>query len=190
MAQLAPADHPDLAAPARAYLGVERSVSGRRWVDRLDPATHQTALAIAQRADLPELVARVAAGRGAGPDEIGRFLDPSLRDLMPDPSLLAGMDAATERLASAVRRREQIAIFGDYDVDGATSSALLARFLNWNGLRPAIHIPDRITEGYGPNEDAISRLAAAGATLLVTVDCGSTSPRHSRTPRNSAWTSW
>lgn len=162
-------------AGPRAVLGVERSVGGQRWVDRLDRAAHQSALAIAQQNDIPEIVARVVAGRGIGLDEVAAYLDPSLRDLMPDPSQLAGMDAAAARLADAVDTKEPIAIFGDYDVDGATSAALLARFLRHNGLDPAIHIPDRITEGYGPNEPAIAALAKAGAKLLVTVDCGSTS---------------
>jgi len=159
----------------RIVLNVRRSVSDRHWVDRLDKAAHQTALAIGQQHDVPEIVAQVAAGRGIGPDDIASYLDPSVRDLMPDPSALVGMDAAAERLADAVQAREPVAIFGDYDVDGATSAALLARFLIANGIEPQIHIPDRITEGYGPNEQAISALKAAGASLLVTVDCGSTS---------------
>ena len=174
MGSARPVAIPD-ASGARTVLGVERSVTGNRWVDRLDRAAHNAALAIAQQNDIPEIVARVVAGRGVGPDEVAGYLDPSLRDLMPDPSQLAGMDAAAERLADAVEAGEAVAIFGDYDVDGATSAALLARFLRHNGLDPAIHIPDRITEGYGPNEPAIKALAEAGARLLVTVDCGSTS---------------
>lgn len=159
----------------RSFLGVERSATGRRWIDRLDATAHHTAAALAQRHDLPDMLARVAAGRGVGLDDIAIFLDPSLKALMPDPSSLAGMDAAADRLAQAVRARERIAIFGDYDVDGATSAALLTRFLRWNGVDPLIHIPDRIVEGYGPNPDAISALAENGARLLVTVDCGATS---------------
>lgn len=160
---------------ARALLGVERSVCGRRWVDRLERTGHQAALAMAQHHDLPELLARVVAGRGVLAEDAPGYLDPSLRDLMPDPSRLAGMDAAADRLARAVRSGEPIAIFGDYDVDGATSAALLARFLRFHGVDPSIHIPDRILEGYGPNNEAITALARAGARLLVTVDCGSTS---------------
>ena len=94
---------------------------------------------------------------------------------MPDPDTLAGMPAAAARLADAVERGETVAIFGDYDVDGATSAATLARFLRHGGLEPLIHIPDRMFEGYGPNVEAVRALAERGATLLVTVDCGTTS---------------
>ncbi len=103
------------------------------------------------------------------------FLDPTVRALMPDPNVLADMPAAAARIADAIGRGETVAIFGDYDVDGATSAATLARFLRHAGLRPLIHIPDRIFEGYGPNVDAVRALAAQGATLLVTVDCGTAS---------------
>ncbi len=159
----------------RVVLGVDKSVTGRRWVDRLDQGARQRALAIAQQTDIPEILARVVAGRGIGADAAQAYLDPSLRDLLPDPSGLAGMEAAAERLADAIQAGETIAIFGDYDVDGATSAALLARFLRFCGIDPLIHIPDRIVEGYGPNDAAIASLAEAGASLLVTVDCGSTS---------------
>src|SRR5206468_8583270 len=108
-------------------------------------------------------------------DDVEVFLDPSIRRLMPDPHVLADMAAAAERIADAMLRGEKVAIFGDYDVDGATATALLARFLRFGGNEPLIHIPDRIFEGYGPNVDAIRALAERGATLLVTVDCGTTS---------------
>jgi single-stranded-DNA-specific exonuclease len=98
-----------------------------------------------------------------------------VRDLMPDPSVLAGMAEAAARLADAVQRGECVAIFGDYDVDGATSAATLARYLRHCGLQPLIHIPDRLFEGYGPNVEAVRALAGRGATLLVTVDCGTVS---------------
>ncbi|MEJ8573749.1 single-stranded-DNA-specific exonuclease RecJ [Microbaculum marinum] len=168
-------DPGDTGGDLRTVLGVERSVCGNRWVDRLDRAAHQSALAIAQQNDIPEIVARVVAGRGVLPEQVSEYLDPSVRTLMPDPSRLTDMDAAAARIADAVQSGEKVAIFGDYDVDGATSAALLARFLRFNGIDPAIHIPDRIIEGYGPNEQAIAALADAGASLLVTVDCGSTS---------------
>ncbi len=164
-----------LEASERAFLNVDCSVTGRRWAGRLDRGGHQTALAIAQRYEVPDLVARVAVGRGVGPDAFSDHLDPSLKALMPDPASLSGMGEAAGRLASAIRDGEQVAIFGDYDVDGATSAALLARFLRHHGLEPRIHIPDRITEGYGPNSEALAALRAEGATLLVTVDCGSAS---------------
>ena len=124
---------------------------------------------------MPDLLARILAGRGIALDGIVDFLEPSLKRLMPDPYTLTVMELAAQRLADAITRNEQIAIFGDYDVDGATSSALLARFLRQCGLDPLVHIPDRIFEGYGPNIDAIRSLAERGATLLVTVDCGTTS---------------
>ena len=122
------------------------------------------------------LLARVLAGRGVSVAAAPGFLDPKLRDLLPEPFSLLDMEAAALRLADAIQAREQIAIFGDYDVDGACSSALLAEFLIAAGApKPFIHIPDRITEGYGPNVEAIEALAGRGATLLVTVDCGTVS---------------
>jgi single-stranded-DNA-specific exonuclease len=159
----------------RAFLGVEGSVTGRRWTERVDPAASLVATAMAQRHEIPELVARVLAGRGVPIDDAADFLDPSLRRLMPDPSVLTDMDAAAARIADAVMAGEPVAIFGDYDVDGATSSALLARFLRHQGVETRIYIPDRIFEGYGPNPDAIRTLVEEGAELIVTVDCGSTS---------------
>ncbi|MGL4242966.1 MAG: single-stranded-DNA-specific exonuclease RecJ [Beijerinckiaceae bacterium] len=155
-----------------AFLSVTRSLTGRRWADRLDAAGQREALAIAQAHGLGETLARVLAGRGVTVASAPGFLDPKLRDLMPDPSTLRDMDLAVERLAVAVRKREHVAIFGDYDVDGATSAALLALYLRAYGAKVSIHIPDRIREGYGPNTDAIMALRAGGATLLVTVDCG------------------
>ncbi|KIZ40981.1 MULTISPECIES: single-stranded-DNA-specific exonuclease RecJ [Rhodopseudomonas] len=158
-----------------AFLGVARSATGKLWRDRLDPRGAARALAIAQRYQLPEMLARVIAGRGIELDAVADFLDPTIRKLMPDPSTVTQMEAAAKRIADAVQRGESIAIFGDYDVDGATSAALLAWHLRHCGLDPLIHIPDRIFEGYGPNVDAIRMLAGKGATLLVTVDCGTTS---------------
>jgi single-stranded-DNA-specific exonuclease len=165
----------NLAPPNRHFLGVELSATGRAWRDRLDERGSARALAIVQRHELPELLARILAGRGVDVEEAVGFLDPTVRDLMPDPSVLTDMPAAAARLADAVTRGEKVAIFGDYDVDGANSAAVLARFLRRGGLDPLIHIPDRIFEGYGPNIEAIRSLKAAGATLLVTVDCGTTS---------------
>jgi single-stranded-DNA-specific exonuclease len=159
----------------RLFLGVERSACGRVWRDRLDERGQARALAIAQRHDVPELLARILAGRGVEVDEVKSFLDPTVRALMPDPDGLVDMRAAATRLADAVARGETVAIFGDYDVDGATAAATLGRFLRHCGLRPLIHIPDRLFEGYGPNTEAIRALAAQGATLLVTVDCGTVS---------------
>lgn len=162
-------------ANERAFLGVTRSATGRVWRDRLDTRGEARALAIAQRHGLPELLARVLAGRGVEADQVELFLDPAIRHLLPDPHTLTGMEAACARLADAAGRGERVAIFGDYDVDGATASALLCRYLRACGLDPIVHIPDRIFEGYGPNVDAIRSFAEKGVTLLVTVDCGTTS---------------
>ncbi len=159
----------------RFFLGVERSVGGRAWRDRLDARGQARALAIAQRHGLPELLARVLAGRGVDVDAVEAFLDPTIKRLMPDPHTLTGMEAAANRIADAITREEKVAIFGDYDVDGATAAALLCRYLRHCGLDPIVHIPDRIFEGYGPNVDAIRGFAEQGVTLLVTVDCGTTS---------------
>jgi len=156
-------------------LGVERSATGRAWRDRLDDRGNARALAMVQRHGLSELLARVVAGRGVEVDDVAGYLDPSLRTLLPDPYVVTDMEAAAVRIADAVVRGESIAIFGDYDVDGATSAALLASFLRSAGADPLIHIPDRIFEGYGPNVGAIQSLADRGARLLVTVDCGTTS---------------
>jgi single-stranded-DNA-specific exonuclease len=159
----------------RHFLGVERSATGRAWRDRLDDRGNARALAMVQRHGLSELLARVVAGRGVEVDDVAGYLDPSLRTLLPDPYVVTDMEAAAVRIADAVVRGESIAIFGDYDVDGATSAALLASFLRSAGADPLIHIPDRIFEGYGPNVGAIQSLADRGARLLVTVDCGTTS---------------
>ncbi|GEC15973.1 single-stranded-DNA-specific exonuclease RecJ [Nitrobacter winogradskyi] len=158
-----------------AFFGVSHSATSRLWRDRLDPRGAARALAIAQRHQLPEMLARVIAGRGVDIDAVADFLDPTIRRLMPDPFTVTQMETAARRLADAAIHRETVAIFGDYDVDGATSAALLAWHLRHCGLDPLIHIPDRVFEGYGPNVDAIDALAGRGATLLVTVDCGTTS---------------
>lgn len=166
----------DIAGKAiRPFLGVERSVSGQAWRARLDPAGENRALAMAQTHGLPELIARVLAARGVDVNEAPAFLDPTIRALMPDPSSLTDGDAAAERLADAVAAGEKVAIFGDYDVDGAVSSAIMHRFFRHFGIATDIHIPDRLFEGYGPNVAAMETLIERGAGLIVTVDCGSTS---------------
>jgi single-stranded-DNA-specific exonuclease len=159
----------------QAFLGVARSLTDKLWRDRLDARGAAKALAIVQQHQLPELLARVLAGRGVDTDAVADFLDPTIRKLMPDPFTVTEMEAAAKRIADAAANGEKIAIFGDYDVDGATSAALLTWHLRHCGLDPLIHIPDRIFEGYGPNVEAVRGLAAKGATLLVTVDCGTTS---------------
>src|SRR6476620_7391692 len=171
-----------MAAPAvslknldRHFLGVDRSLTGRAWRERLDERGSALALAIAQRYGIDELLALVLAGRNVDVDQVESFLDPTIKRLMPDPHTLTDMETASARIADAVMRGESLAIFGDYDVDGATASALLCRYLRHYGLDPIIHIPDRIFEGYGPNVDAIRSFAERGVKLLVTVDCGVTS---------------
>jgi single-stranded-DNA-specific exonuclease len=162
-------------ASRRLFLDVARSVCGRPWRDRLDEHATARALAMTQRHGIPELLARVLAGRGVEVGEVESYLDPTIKRLMPDPHVVTAMEPAALRLADAVLRGETVAIFGDYDVDGATASALLARFLRHAGLDPIIYIPDRLFEGYGPNVEAIRALAVRGASLLVTVDCGTLS---------------
>jgi single-stranded-DNA-specific exonuclease len=169
------AKHMNIAPLHRHFLGVERSVTGRAWRDRLDERGNARALAIVQRHAVPELLARIIAGREIEADAVGGYLDPTLKSLLPDPDVLTDMAVAATRIADAVERGETVAIFGDYDVDGATSAALLASFLRRGGLDPLLHIPDRVFEGYGPNVEAIRALAERGAKLLVTVDCGTTS---------------
>jgi single-stranded-DNA-specific exonuclease len=162
----------DAAAP---FLGVEKSARGFRWQERLTPPQRQLALAISQRHGLPDMIGRVLAARGVDLDAVPVFLDPSIKALMPDPSTLRDMDKAAARLADAIEAHAPVAVFGDYDVDGASSSALLARYLAHHGTPARIYIPDRIFEGYGPNAAAIETLIKEGAKLIVTVDCGTTS---------------
>jgi single-stranded-DNA-specific exonuclease len=160
---------------AQAYLGVTASARGYTWRERLAPGAANTALAISQQHGLPELLGRVLAARGIAIEDVPNVLEPTIRALMPDPSTLNDMDKAARRLADAVVKRERVAVFGDYDVDGACSSALMRRFLNAHGLDATIYIPDRMFEGYGPNVPAIQGLVEKGAQLIVTVDCGTTS---------------
>ena len=160
----------DGAGGAATLLGVERSVCGRRW--RLRAGDAPEGQAIASRWALPEIVGRLLAQRGIDHDDAPGFLAPRLRDQLPDPSHLRDMEVAATRLVRAVREDEMIAVFGDYDVDGATSAALLARFFAVIGGRTRIYVPDRLREGYGPNTAALLRLRAEGARVVVTVDCG------------------
>ena len=156
-----------------AFLGVERSASGRRWRLR-HAADDGAAAAIATQLAVPEILARLLCQRGVGLDEASRFLAPRLRDQLPDPAHLKDMDHAVERLVRAIRGGEKIVVFGDYDVDGATSAALLLRFFASVGAVGGLYVPDRMREGYGPNAPALLRLKADGAGLVVCVDCGTT----------------
>lgn len=153
-----------------ALLGVEQSLLGQSWSARA--VELHVVDAIAQRTGLSEIIARVIAARGVSLDEVENFLDPSIRYSLPDPSILKDMDAAAERLAKAVMGKENITVFGDYDVDGATSSGVFIQYLRAIGADASAYIPDRLSEGYGPNAPALEKLAAAGTQLVVTVDCG------------------
>jgi single-stranded-DNA-specific exonuclease len=153
-------------------LGVEQSARGYRWVERLDPGRNLAATAISQAHGVPELLGRVLAARGAEPHIVSRFLDPSIRTLLPDPAHLQDMEKAADRFAAAIKAKEPIAVFGDYDVDGAASVALVERYLRAHDQSVATYIPDRLTEGYGPSPAALVGLAEDGARLILTVDCG------------------
>lgn len=164
-----------MASEKRNFLGVRRSATGVSWEHRLSERQDMLALAIAQGHGVPDIVARVLAGRGVLPEDAERFLDPTIRDLLPDPASLTDMGKAADRIAEAIQLGEKVAIFGDYDVDGASSSALMKRFLAHFGIESEVYIPDRIFEGYGPNPDAMRELIGRGARLIVTVDCGTNS---------------
>ncbi|MEP0942293.1 MAG: single-stranded-DNA-specific exonuclease RecJ [Rhizobiaceae bacterium] len=159
----------------RPFLEVETSLNGQRWVERANRRQLGHAQVMAEEQEIDRLIARILAGREVEPENAQQFLNPTLRESLPDPSTLTQMDEAARRLAAAVQNREKVAVFGDYDVDGATSSALMHKFMRHCGIDSEIYIPDRIFEGYGPNVPAIEQLAQGGAQLLVTVDCGSTS---------------
>ncbi|AZO37969.1 MAG: single-stranded-DNA-specific exonuclease RecJ [Mesorhizobium sp.] len=159
----------------RFFLDVRQSATGVSWQHRLTERQDMAALAIAQGHGVPDIVARVLAGRGVSAEQADRFLDPTIRELLPNPASLTDMEKAASRLADAIVAREKVAIFGDYDVDGAASSALLKRFLTHFSVPSEIYIPDRIFEGYGPNPEAMRELISRGAKLIVTVDCGTNS---------------
>lgn len=157
-----------------AFLGVDKSLTGRRWVGR-QGGDDRAAMALSQRLGVPEAVGRIMALRDITLEHAEAFLNPTLRSALPDPSVFKDMDCAAERIAAAITGGEQIVVFGDYDVDGATSSAVLLRYINTVGGRVASYIPDRLKEGYGPNTKAMLSIQRDGATLVVTVDCGTTS---------------
>ncbi|MCP4330756.1 MAG: single-stranded-DNA-specific exonuclease RecJ [Alphaproteobacteria bacterium] len=160
------------AGKSECVLGVSRSFGGKEWRSRLDD--ERLALALTQRLSVPEIVGRVLAARGVDVESARDYLNPTLRDLLPDPLRFRDMETAVERVLQALQRGEQVAVFGDYDVDGATSSALLKRFAAAIGLDLRIYIPDRLTEGYGPNLPALLALREEGIAVVITVDCGIT----------------
>lgn len=156
-----------------AFLNVEHSLSGRRWLAP-DPGLERVAEALAQDSRLPLPVARILAARGVETHEAQSFLEPKLRDLLPDPLVLRDMDIAARRIVAAALQGQRIAIFADYDVDGGSSAALLLDWLRRQGRDATLYIPDRIDEGYGPNAPAMSQLAS-GHDLIICVDCGTLS---------------
>ena len=156
-------------AEAHALLGVNRSVLGRRWMAR--PCDDAQLRAMTQ-GGMSELLARILAGRGVRAEESDSYLEPRLRDLMPDPSCLADMETAVGCLLDAVACGRKIAVFADYDADGATSCALLQRYLGALGVEIRVYIPDRMLEGYGPSENAFAQLHGEGVETVLLVDCG------------------
>jgi single-stranded-DNA-specific exonuclease len=157
----------------RSFLSVEQSVTGRRWVGP-SPEEDRLAEAMQQVTRLPLALCVTLVRRGVQPDEAVRYLAPALRDLLPDPMRLRDMGPAADRFLAALARRERIAIFADYDVDGGASAALLLIWLRQMGHAATLYIPDRIDEGYGPNVPAMQSLAASH-DLILCVDCGTLS---------------
>ncbi|KUJ80557.1 single-stranded-DNA-specific exonuclease RecJ [Ruegeria marisrubri] len=156
-----------------SFLGVERSLTGRRWVGPSIEVERASEM-MAQQTDLPRAVCQVLARRGVPLIEARGFLDPKLKELLPDPRSLKDMETAAARFLEAVRGRQKIAIFADYDVDGGSSAALLLDWLRQMGLSATLYVPDRIDEGYGPNVPAMRKLAA-DHDLIICVDCGTLS---------------
>jgi single-stranded-DNA-specific exonuclease len=157
-------------AQAGPFLGVQTSLSGRQW--RARPAAPDLVQAHQRRSGLSEPLARALAARGVGEDDALHYLNPTLRALFPDPSCFLDMDRAAAILVDALESRRPAVVFADYDVDGATSAALLVRWFRAMGHELPIYVPDRLTEGYGPSPAAFRRIRAQGAELVVTVDCG------------------
>jgi single-stranded-DNA-specific exonuclease len=155
-----------------SFLDVETSFQQARWISKdIDLSEIEK---IARKHDLPEVVARLLAVRGVPEDEIDSFLSPTLKNDFPDPFSLAGMAALAEDIAQAVKDKRKVAVFGDFDVDGATSTAILYHFFKHFGLDVPFYIPDRMAEGYGPNIGALEQLQKQGAEIVIMVDCGTT----------------
>ena len=149
----------------------KKSLGGNIW--KAVPVDERKAELIAQRFALPLPVARIIASRGIPVDDVANFINPKLQNLMPDPFCMKDMEKAAKRIAEAIVKKQKVAIIGDYDVDGATSSSVLRLYLESVGIEPEIHIPER-DEGYGPSRQAFDEFAAFGAELVITVDCGTT----------------
>ena len=158
---------------ADPLLGVCSSVLEQMWLER--PVVSRIAEAISEQNEIPLVAARVMAGRGVAIDQAPEYLNPSIKSLMPDPNVLIDMDKAVERIVKAARAGEKIAIFGDYDVDGATSTSLLVNYFKSINIKVVYYIPDRLSEGYGPNSEALLQLQKRDVSLVITVDCGTLS---------------
>ncbi len=156
-----------------AFLGVEQSLTGRRWVGP-GIEVERSAEMMAQQTDLPRAVCQVLARRGVPVMEASGFLEPKLKELLPDPRSIKDMELAASRFLEAVRNRQKIAVFADYDVDGGSSAALLLVWLRQMGIAATLYVPDRIDEGYGPNVPAMQELAVSH-DLIICVDCGTLS---------------
>lgn len=148
-----------------------KSLGGNLW--KTAPVDERKAELISQSCNLPLLVAEILASRGIAPQDVSNFIEPKLQNLLPDPSVMKDMSKAAAKIAEAVISGRKIAIIGDYDVDGATSSSVLRLFLESVGCEPLVHIPER-EEGYGPSTAAFDEFAAQGADFVITVDCGTT----------------
>ncbi|MCA8888280.1 MAG: DHH family phosphoesterase, partial [Parvularculaceae bacterium] len=146
------------------------AASGRRWV--LAPCDHAAALAIEDACGCSPLVARILSARGVKAGEAASYLDPKLRDFLPDPDVLTDMSRAAARLADAVIDGTSVGVFGDYDVDGTSASAILKGYFDAIGAPLSVYLPDRMLEGYGPTLEAFLNLKEKGADIIVTVDCG------------------
>ncbi|MGC9954853.1 MAG: single-stranded-DNA-specific exonuclease RecJ [Rhizomicrobium sp.] len=156
--------------PGDCIFGISRSFSGRRWV--ISKSDEDAVRALAAEHDIPLVLARVLVARGVSASQAADYLNPTLKRLLPEPLTLKDMDKAVARVLAAIVNGERIAVFGDYDVDGSCSAALLHDFLASVGAPPRVYIPDRLSEGYGPNARALLQLKDEGAGLVVTVDCG------------------
>ena len=162
-----------MAAERQYFLDVKNSLRNQAWLPRLEQT--RQALAISQRFGLSEIIGRILAGRGVELDDVDLWLNPTLRDLMPAPDTVVDLVKGAGRVVQAICGGEQIAVLGDYDVDGISSSSILLQFLQSAGATPLRHIPDRVKEGYGPSNFAMEKLHAEGAKVLVTLDCGTAS---------------
>jgi single-stranded-DNA-specific exonuclease len=147
-----------------------KSALGHNWQHRI--CDSRLAMAIYQKSGLSEIASRLLAAKNISLDEVENYLRPTIKYSLPDPFLLLDMDVAVKKIIQAIKSKQKIVVFGDYDVDGATSSALLKRFFAMAGIEIEIYIPDRILEGYGPNVEALLNLKKSGADLVITVDCG------------------